>query len=283
MDQRATNGDGSGSDEPPRDPDPSPPRLSRRDFATRFGAGSAAAVGMAWASPHISTVRFARKAQVGSPPPGTSTTTSSTIAPPEGHIELNTVTPCEGDICSVRADGFAPRTAVTLELDSPEHTLGVTTAGVRGRINVTVRLPSGLTGDHVFVVVGVRPGGRTLSLTVPVKIKTAQECQIPPQGSTTTTTQPPGSTTTTRPGNRPTTTVSPSTSVPPSTSVAPANTQEGGGGGGGVQGASNGGGFLAFTGTDSVDLALLGAAAAVGGRALFGLVAHRDDEDEDED
>jgi hypothetical protein len=40
---------------------------------------------------------------------------------------------------------------------------------------------------------------------------------------------------------------------------------------------------LAFTGTDSVDLALLGAAAAVGGRALFGLVAHRDEDEEDEE
>src|SRR5262249_43280648 len=100
MDQRATNADDSGSDEPARDPDPSSPRLSRRDFATRFGAGSAAAVGLAWASPHISTIRFARKAAVGSPPPtGSTTTTSTTIGGTEGSISLNTVTPCVGDIC----------------------------------------------------------------------------------------------------------------------------------------------------------------------------------------
>jgi hypothetical protein len=276
MDQRATNGDDTASDEPPR-PVPSPPRLSRRDFTARFGAGSAAAVGMAWASPHISTIRFARKAQVGSPPPSSSTTTSTTIGGGEGSITLNTVTPCEGDICSVRAEGFAPRTAVTFELDSSEHTLGVTTAGPRGRVNVTVRLPDGMSGDHSFVVVGVRPGGRTLTLTVPVKIKTEAECHVGPEGTTTTT--QPGSPTTTPP-NRSTTSTSPSTSVPTSTSVAQQRNE---GGGGGVKGASNGGGFLAFTGTDSVDLALLGAAAAVGGRALFGLVAHRDDEDEDED
>jgi hypothetical protein len=233
---------------------------------------------MAWASPHMSTIRFARKAQVGSPAPGTSTTTTTTIGGTEGTISLNSRTPCEGDICVVRAGGFAPRTAVTLELDSPEHTLGITTAGVRGRVNVTVRLPSGLTGDHALVVAGVRPGGRTLSLTVPIHIKTDAECHVGPE-ATTTTTQPGATTTTTRPGNRPTTSTSPPTSVPTSTSIAQEHNQ----GGGGVQGASNGGGFLAFTGTDSVDLALLGAAAAVGGRALFGLVAHRDDEDEDED
>jgi hypothetical protein len=277
MDQRATNADGSGSDETARDTDPSPSHLSRRDFTARFGAGSAAAVGLAWAAPHISTIRFARKAAVGSPPP-TSTTTSTTIAGVEGSLSLNTVTPCAGDICHVRAQGFAPRTAVTLEVDSDEHTIGVTTANPKGRINVTVRLPSDITGAHSLVVVGVRPGGRTLTLTVPIAIKTEAECHVTPQGSTTTTTQP-GVTTTTKPGT--TTSSSPSTSVPTSTSIAEENVPERGGGGGNP--VSSGGGFLAFTGTDSVDLALLGAAAAVGGRALFGLVAHRDEDDEEDE
>jgi hypothetical protein len=283
MDQRATNSDDSGSDESARDSDPSPPQLSRRDFATRFGAGSAAAVGLAWASPHISTIRFARKAAVGSPPPtgSTTTTTTSIGGGPAGTISLDTRTPCAGDICHVRADGFAPRTAVSLELDSDEHTLGVTTAGPRGRVNVTVRLPSNMTGPHEVVVVGVQPGGRTLTLSVPVTIKTQAECHVGPQGSTTTTTQP-GATTTTGPGNRPTTSTSP-TSVPTSTSVAEERTHEAGGGSGGGKPVSNGSGFLAFTGTDSVDLALLGAAAAVGGRALFGLVAHRDEDEDEED
>ena len=39
---------------------------------------------------------------------------------------------------------------------------------------------------------------------------------------------------------------------------------------------------LAFTGTDAIDLALIGGAAAIGGRALYGL-ARREDEDEDEE
>jgi hypothetical protein len=279
MDQRASNADESGSVESARDSEPSPPRLSRRDFAARFGAGSAAAVGLAWASPHISTIRFARKAAVGSPPPPGSTTTTTTIPGTVGSLTVDTRTPCAGDILHVRADGFVPRTAVTLELDSDADTLGVTTAGSRGRVNVTVRLPSSITGPHELVVLGVQPGGRTLKLTVPVTIRTEAECKVGPQGSTTTT--QPGETTTTTPANRPTTSTSP-TSVASPTSIAEERHSEGGGGGGGKP-ASNGGGFLAFTGTDSVDLALLGAAAAVGGRALFGLVAHRDEDEDEED
>jgi hypothetical protein len=117
---------------------------------------------------------------------------------------------------------------------------------------------------------------------MPVNIKTEEECHVGPKGSTTTTSTPttqPGATTTTP--RRPTTSTSP-TSVPTSTTVG-AEHQHEGGGEGKVPHASNGGGFLAFTGTDSVDLALLGAAAAVGGRALFGLVAHRDEDDEDDE
>jgi hypothetical protein len=276
MDQRATNADESGSDGPARDSDASPPQLSRRDFAARFGAGSAAAVGLAWASPHISTIRFARKAAVGSAPPPPPGSTTTTIPGPSGTLSLNTVTPCAGDICHVRADGFSARTAVTLEIDSDQHPIGVTTANGKGRVNVNVRLPSDMTGSHELVVVGVRPGGRTLTLTVPITFKTQAECQVEPQGSTTTT--QPGAPTTTAPG--PTTSVSP-TSVATPTSIAEERTPAGPSGGGNT--VSNGGGFLAFTGTDSVDLALLGAAAAVGGRALFGLVAHRDEDDDEED
>jgi hypothetical protein len=226
----------------------------------------------------------ARKAAVGSAPPS-STTTSTTIAGVDAHVSLSSHSPCAGDILSVVADGFAPRTAVSLELDSAEHSLGVTTAGVRGRVNVTVRLPSTLTGSHDLVVVGVRPGGRTLTLTVPITIRTAAECQVVPEATTTTTpTTQPGATTTTTPGG----TTPPTSSSPPTTASTPTTVGEvvegnHAGGGGGAQGANNGGGLLAFTGTDSVDLALLGAAAAVGGRALFGLVAGRGEADEDEE
>jgi hypothetical protein len=255
--------------------------MSRRDFASRFGAGSAAAVGLAWASPHISTIRFARKAQVGSPSPSTSTTSTTIVSPTQGSMSISPDVPCVGDILHIRAEGFTPRTAVTLELDSTENILGLTTAGVKGRVNVTVRLPSNLAGSHVVIVTGVQPGGRTLKLSIPVTIKTEAECHVGPQGSTTTSTTQPGATTTTKPGKQPTTST-PSTSVPTSTTIG-AEEEHGGGGGGKPHGASSGSGFLAFTGTDSVDLALLGAAAAVGGRALFGLVAHRDEDEEDEE
>src|SRR5262245_41743077 len=126
MDQPATNGNDTGSDEPAHDSAPAPTRMSRRDFASRFGARSAAAVGLAFASPHISTIRFARKAAVGSPAPPPSSSTTTTIPSPVGNISVSSKTPCVGDICEVKAQGFAPRTAVTLELDSAEHILGVT-------------------------------------------------------------------------------------------------------------------------------------------------------------
>jgi hypothetical protein len=285
MDQRAENAGDPASDgssrEDPAGVTPEPRRFSRRDFAARFGAGSVAAVGVAWATPHVSTIKFAAKAAVGSPAPPGSSTTTTTVPGQPGTITLSSVVPCEGDVVRCRALGFAPRTAVTLELDSAEHVLGVTTASAQGKVNVSVRVPSGMSGDHVFKVIGVQLGGRTLTLDVPVHIKTQQECAVAPQGSTTTTTTAPGTTSTTTRGATSTSTPSSSTSVPTPTTVGALN--EGGGGGGGGGGPASSGGFLAFTGTDSVDLALLGAAAAVGGRALFGLVAHRDDEDEDED
>jgi hypothetical protein len=45
---------------------------------------------------------------------------------------------------------------------------------------------------------------------------------------------------------------------------------------------SRGSGVLAFTGTDALDLAVLGIAAAVGGRALYALARNADDDDDDE-
>jgi hypothetical protein len=323
-DQRANQNDDSGSEDGQnaRETPETGSGLSRRDFTTRFGAGSAAAVGLAFASPHISTIRFAAKAAVGSPPP---TTTTTTIPGQPGTVRVSSSAPCEGDVLTVAADGFAPKTAVALEIDSDEHTLGVATAGSEGKLNVSVRLPSGLTGSHDFVVDGVRPGGRTLTLKQRIRIKTKAECE-----GTTTTTSPPetttsapetttsgpetttsgpgttgpgpattgpapgtrtaatGTTTTTRRGATPTTSTSP-TSSGPSTTIAAAQAHLPGTGGNTPStpstphGTSNGSGFLAFTGTDSVDLALLGAAAAVGGRALFGLVSHHNESDEEEE
>lgn len=275
MDQRATKAGDSGSDDSSREPPHTAPSqsLSRRDFAARFGAGSAAAVGVAWASPHISTIRFAQKAAVGSEPPSSTSTTSTTIAGTEGSVSISNTAPCAGDTMTVTARGFAPKTAVTIEIDSAEHTIGVTTAGAQGRISVGIQLPTNIpTGAHQLVVVGVRPGGRTLSLSTPINIKTQEECVVGPEGTTTTSSTPTPPTTGGR-GTTSTTATPPTTAPPVKVEETPPSKPR----------SPGNGGLLAFTGTDSVDLALLGAAAAVGGRALFGLVAHRDDDEDDDE
>ena len=250
--------------------------LSRREFARRFGGGSAAVVGLAWAAPKVTTIRYAAKAKAGSPPPSSTTTTSTSVPVGElGHITLSESSPCAGDAIRVRADGFAPKTAVTLEIDSPAHTLGVTTANGVGKIDVQVDLSShGPTGAHTLKAVGVQPGGRTVTLSTPITIKTEAECRVDNEGSTTTSTAappaPPGTV-----GSTESTTTS--TSTTPTTQVGDKQQNNGGGGGGTL-----GGNALAFTGTDAISLALVGGAAAIGGRALYGL-ARRSDEDEDAD
>src|SRR6476619_93431 len=107
--------------------------LSRRDFTRRFGGGSVAAVGLAWAAPKITTIKYSAKAKAGSPPPTSSSTTTTSVPVGQlGHISLSESSPCVGDTIHVKADGFARKTAVTLEIDSPAHTLGVTTANGDG-------------------------------------------------------------------------------------------------------------------------------------------------------
>lgn len=237
--------------------------LSRRDFTKRVAGGSAAAMGVAWAAPKITTIRYAAKAKAGSPPPTSTTTTTSVPVGQLGHITISVNSPCVGDTIRVSADGFAPGTAVTLEIDSAAHTLGVTTASGTGSINVDVVMPkAGPTGAHTLKAVGVQTGGRTLTLSAPITIKTEAECAVGPNG--TTSTIAPGTVTTT-PG---------STTPGSTTPVTIGGKQEGGG--------PLGSGSLAFTGTDAIDLALVGGAAALGGRMLYGL-ARRSDDDEDEE
>ena len=250
--------------------------LSRREFSRRIGTGSAAAaVGLVWAAPKISTIRYATKVVAGSPPPATSTTTSTTpTSVPvgrQGGISVSTGSPCAGDNLGVSASGFVPHTAVRLELDSAENSLGVTTADRTGSIDVSVHLSSHTpAGPHTIRVVGVQSGGRTLTLRATITIRSEEECRVGTKGSTTTTPSTthvgPRSTT---PGTTATSPITAKVSTPPGTSeVSPGTT-------------TLSGGALAFTGTDAVDLALIGAAAAVGGRALYGL-ARRGDDDLDE-
>ena len=156
--------------------------------------------------------------------------------------------------------GFAGKTAVTLEIDSPANTLGVTTCDSQGRVDTIVKLPRHPTGTHQLVLVGVGPGGRTLTIRAEVNIKTEEECAVGPEGSTSTTTVP---------TNPSVSTSSPSsttpTSTPPTTPVTTAQNKP----------PTRTGSGLAFTGTDTTELALLGAAAAVAGRMLYGIAAGR--------
>jgi hypothetical protein len=123
---------------------------------------------------------------------------------------------------------------------------------------VLLKLPTtGPTGHHRLVAVGVQPGGRTLALSAPVNIKTQAECEVQNEGTTTTIPQQHEGSTTTIPPNNP------------------------GNNGGGPR-VSHGGGGLAFTGTDSLDLAVIGLTAAVAGRALYGAAKRDREEDEEE-
>ncbi len=178
---------------------------------------------------------------------------------------MSSNSPCAGADLVVQARGFAAKTAVTLEIDSAATTLGVTTCDSQGRIDTIVKLPRHPTGAHDLVLVGVAPGGRTLTLRTQVDIKTEAECAVGPEGttSTTTTTNPKVSTST--PSSTTPTTTPPSTTPVTTEGRKPTRTGSG----------------LAFTGTDTTELALLGAAAAVAGRMLYGIAAGRGAEDDD--
>jgi hypothetical protein len=258
--------------------------MSRRDFATKIGLGSAAAVGLAVATPNIRTIAFATKAKAGSPAPhGGSTTTTTTLPGTHGRITASNHAPCVGDTVSVQASGFVPHTAVTLELDSPGFTLGNTTADTSGGIDVQITLTNSMAGTHKIVVSGIQAGGRSLVLSTPVNIKTQGECRQEPQGSTTTISGSPSTTISSAQSSTPGTSATPGTSSTPGTSGSPGGRGRGHGGqaiGGEHLQEGNG---LAFTGTDAIDLALVGAAATVGGRLLYGLARSGDEDDEEDE
>jgi hypothetical protein len=238
------------------------PSISRRRFNTLIGAGSAAALGAGFVAPHISTIKFARKAAVGSPPPGSTTTTTigptGTTTPNQGNgrLSISNHAPCAGNAIGVIATGFAPKTAVSLQIDSPAYPLGVVTADASGGVNTVVQLPANAPlGPHKLVAAGVQLGGKSLTLTAPVNIKTQGNCDTGTgsQGSND------GSNGSNGDGS--------SVDVSGDT---------------GHQSTSNGSGSLAFTGTDSTRLALLGAGAAVIGRVVYGAAnAGRDEDQED--
>jgi hypothetical protein len=232
---------------------PALPSISRRRFATVLGAGGLLVAGGAMAAPRISTIRFGAKAAVGTPHGGSTTTTISgegsttTIPGGKGKISLSpNHAPCVGGVVTVTATGFVPKTSVTIEIDSPAHTLAVTTADNAGNVKVNVTMPNSPTGPHSLLAVGLAPGGQTMTLSAPVNIKTQGECKTSNEGETTETTAAVDAT------------------------------------GSASSGASgHGDSSLPFTGTDSAELALLGVAAAVAGRVIYGFAKKRRDEIEE--
>jgi len=243
-------------------PDLGLPKIGRRRFAVVVGGGTFS-FAAALAAPSISTVSFKGQAQVGSPeePPGSTTTTTVGGEGGRGKIAISDHAPCAGNDVSVTASGFAPKTAISIQIDSAAISLGVLTADAKGEVITTVKMPTNSPlGPHKLRLVGVAPGGKTLVLSAPVNIKDQGNCAPPPTGVGSTV--PPGTPTTGGP-----------TSVAGST--VPQGTSTGG------PRPTGQGEDLPFTGTDSTDLALIGAAAAVLGRALYGLAGRRRDEDEE--
>jgi hypothetical protein len=245
-------------------PDLGLPKIGRRRFAVVVGGGTFSFAAAALAAPSISTVSFKGQTQVGSPEPPGSTTTSTTVAGEggKGKIAISDHAPCAGNDVSVTASGFAPKTAIAVQIDSAQYGLGVLTADAKGEVITTVKMPTNSPlGPHKLRLVGVAPGGKTLVLSAPVNIKEQGNCAPPPTGVGSTV--PPGTPTTGGP-----------TSVAGST--VPQGTSTGG------PRPTGQGEDLPFTGTDSTDLAVIGAAAAVLGRALYGLAGRRSEDSEEE-
>jgi hypothetical protein len=236
--------------------------LSRRELVTRVGGGSAAALGLMWAAPKISTIKHAAKAKAGSPPPGSTTTTTTTPVGALGTITVDDPNPCAGTNIHIHADGFVPNTAVTIELDSSADVLGTTTANSAGKVNVLYPVPlSGPFGAHMVIATGVAPGGKTLTLKAPVTIHTVADCQHNTEGSTVPSTTSP--------------TTSPATTTPTTTKKNPHEQSQGQT----LEKGTN----LPFTGMNSTDLALAGGAAALAGWAVYGIGGSRDRDGDDVD
>ena len=209
--------------------------LSRREFAKRAGVGSAAAAGLVWAAPKISTIRYAAKAAAGSQPP-----TTPTEPVPEqtlgGKVTVSVASPCVGAQVRVTANGFAPGAGVAIQIDSAAHAIDMVNADASGAIDVMVTIPTTApTGPRTLRAVGPMPGGTTQTLTTAITIKTAAEC-----------------------------------AAPDGTGVGATGSPVGADGTPGVASAGTGSGSLPLTGSDAIDLAVIGGAAAIGGRVLYG-------------
>jgi hypothetical protein len=217
--------------------------ISRREFAKRAGASSAAAAGLVWAAPKISTIRYVTKAAAGSRPPTSTTTGSVPVGPLGGQISVSATSPCVGADVRVIAAGFAASAPIALQIDSAAHAIGIAQADADGAIDAVVTIPaSAPTGPRNLLAVGPPPGGGTLTLTTPITIKTAAEC----------------------------------TEQTSSTPVGAAGNPA-------APDGSSGSGSLPLTGSDAIDLAIIGGATAIAGRALYGAARGADKQVDDRD
>lgn len=174
-------------------------------------------------------------------PPPGGSTVAPTVASLGGRLSLSATDPCVGGTVHLSGVGFAPNTGVAVELDSPANPIGLTRADSDGSIDATVTIPR--TG---------LTGARTLrahgvqvggaSLVLSAPITIKTVAECEADVGTE--------------GNR--------------TSPEQTGTDNG-----------NSGDSLPFTGGNVTDLALLGGAAVIGGRAIYG-AAKRPSRDVDE-
>jgi hypothetical protein len=205
--------------------------FGRREFTKRAGIGTAAAAGIVWAAPKISTIKYATKAAAGSRPPGTTTTATVPTVTLGGEVTVSATSPCVGTDVRVNAAGFAAGAGVAIQIDSAAIPIGMVHADARGAVDALVSIPTTApTGPRSLRVVGPKADGTTLALTAAITIKTAAECAT-------------------------------------DTGVGPTGTPVGAM----PEGDDGGGGSLPLTGSDAIDLAVIGGAAAIGGRVLYGM------------
>ncbi len=213
--------------------------VSRREFAKRAGVGSAAAAGLVWAAPKISTIRYATKAAAGSVPPNTTTVTNTV---PESALggqgdRLGRVAVCRHRGARHRRRVRAGR-EVSRSRSTPPRTRSAWCTRTRAAPSTSwspFRRPRRPARAHCASS-GPTPGGTTQTLTTAITIKTAAECA--------------------------------------ESHVGAAGDPVGSGGAAGVPGAGTRGGSLPLTGSDAIDLAVIGGAAAIGGRVLYGATRH---------
>jgi hypothetical protein len=90
------------------------------------------------------------------------------VAPPV----VSTTTPTAGSAITVSGGGFAPNTALTIELHSTPVVLATTTSDGSGNYSVTIVIPSDTPpGVHQIVTTGLGPSGQVLTSSVTITVE----------------------------------------------------------------------------------------------------------------